>query len=137
MLSRRHLERYDLIFKIVKRNWAASEGNRESCIHPSDPFTQVESDVPLIVDETVAARVAIDRSIPESVQQAAVKDLEGKEKRSFLQKKKNEVFTKSLDGKLMLVSFDEEDSVYDLPTRVAKQVGVHESSFCSCSKAEH
>ena len=51
------------------------------------------------------------------------------EKWSFPSKKKSEVFIKSLDGKLMMVSFDEEESVQDLHMRVAKQVGVSENKF--------
>ena len=39
------------------------------------------------------------------------------------------MFIKSLDGKLMLVSFDDEDCVHDLHVRVAQQVGVSANQF--------
>ena len=45
------------------------------------------------------------------------------------EEKKSVFFIKSLIGKLMLVSFDEEDGVPDLHLRVAKQVGVSADQF--------
>ena len=50
-------------------------------------------------------------------------------KRSALQKKKNEVFIKSLTGKLMLVAFVEEDSVYWQDSEIALNSGSDRQQF--------
>ena len=88
--------------------------------------------VAALVGESTHSRqqvpAACGTQVPRSGEKEQFKKEEGEEHGALL-KRKNEVFIKNLDGKLMFVSFDDEYCVHDLHVRVAKQVGVSANDF--------